>query len=226
MSIMAIIPARGGSKGIPRKNMRLLLGKPLISYSIQAALGCKLIDTTVVSSDDDEILSCAEQYGATPLRRPPELSSDEATTESAVQHVLSTFKQKKALPDLVVLLQATSPNRSSQDIEGAIQTLINNQSDSLLSVVPSHAFLWKNGPQGAYGINHDYHHRKRRQDMEPEFRENGSIYVTKRHIYEKHNNRLGGKISFYVMDESKGHDIDSLLDFQFLEHVMSHSKES
>lgn len=221
---MAIIPARGGSKGIPRKNMRLLLGKPLIFYSIQAALGCKLIDTVVVSSDDDEILNYAEQCGATPLRRPSDISGDDATTESAVQHALASLQKKGYVPDLVVLLQATSPHRTSQDIEGAIQTLVNNKSDSLLSVVPSHAFLWKNGPHGAYGINHDYHHRKRRQDMEPEFRENGSVYVTKRHIYEQNNNRLGGKISFYVMDESKGHDIDSLLDFQFLEHVMSHLK--
>ena len=133
--IMAIIPARGGSKSIPRKNIVPLGGKPLIAWSIEAALGSKFITRTVVSSDDEEILKVAETHGAEVLRRPAELATDKATSEPVILHVLDHFlKHEKYEPDLVIYLQPTSPLRTTDDIDGAIRVFHQKEADALISV--------------------------------------------------------------------------------------------
>jgi N-acylneuraminate cytidylyltransferase len=223
--IISIIPARGGSKGIPRKNLRPLLGKPLVYYSIKDSLGSNFINRTFVTSDDKEILEVSEKIGAEVIKRPKKLSTDSAITEDAMIHVIETLKKEENyIPDLVILLQPTSPFRDSDDIDGAIKTLIHNGSDSLLSVVRSHSFIWKNTKTGPKPINYSYKDRQRRQDLEPEFIENGSIYVTKAEILSKDKNRLGGNISLFVMDDIKSHDIDNYEDFNIVEHLMKNHK--
>ena len=224
MECLAIIPARGGSKGILRKNVRLIAGKPLLAHSIEQALSSKLISRVVVSTDDSEIAVVTQQYGAKVVWRPAEISGDTATSESALLHALDHLRDlENYQPDLVVFLQCTSPIRLKQDIDSAIQVLIDDNADSLLSVVRSHAFLCRVMDEQAQSFNYDYRSRPRRQDRQTEYRENGSIYVFKPWVLRRFDNRLGGKIVLYEMDGKSAIDIDSMWDFELCEWVMSHS---
>lgn len=221
MSVLTIIPARGGSKGIPCKNILPIAGKPLISYSIEQSVQSSRVDRTIVSTDDQEIATVAQNYGAEVIMRPSEISGDTASSESALIHALDYLKQTEDYePDLVVFLQCTSPLRKDDDIEKAIIQFQKERADSLLSVSPGHSFLWEQIDGVAQSINYDYRNRPRRQDMNPQFRENGSIYIFKPWVLREYNNRLGGKISLYVMDEPCI-DIDSMLDFETAEFLLT-----
>lgn len=219
MTIIAIIPARGGSKGVPRKNVRLLAEKPLIAYSIEDAQESTLIDHVYVSTDDPEIATISTEYGAKIIDRPAELANDTASSESALIHSLQQLEKQNINPDLLVFLQCTSPIRTGVDIDQAIAKLKAEQADSLLSVSPSHRFLWEEVDAVAKSINYDYRHRPRRQDMNPQYVENGSIYIFKPWVLKEHQNRLGGKISLYVMSEMAALEIDSMDDFQMIEFL-------
>lgn len=224
MTIYSIIPARGGSKGIPRKNILPIAGKPLICCSIEQSVQSSRVDRTIVSTDDQEIATVAQNYGAEVIMRPAEISGDNASSESALIHALNYLKQTEDYePDLVVFLQCTSPLRKHDDIDKAIIKFQHEQADSLLSVSPGHSFLWEQIDGVARSINYDYLSRPRRQDMNPQFRENGSIYIFKPWVLREHNNRLGGKISLYVMDEPCI-DIDSMLDFEIAEFLLTKQK--
>ena len=132
---IAIIPARGGSKGIPNKNLIEFCGKPLLAWSILQAKEAKTISQVYVSSDDEEILTTAAQFGAIPIRRPKELATDASSSEEALLHALNEIEKVGTnIPDLVVFLQATSPLRTTEDIDGAVQKLIETRSDSLFSM--------------------------------------------------------------------------------------------
>lgn len=216
MNIVAIIPARGCSKSIPKKNIKLLAGKPLIAYSIEQAKNSKLINKVVVSTDDDEIAEVAEKYGAEVIKRPDELATDTAPTEPVLQHAVKELEKQGYKADLIVLLQPTSPLREKDDIDDAIKTLQEKNADSLLSVCPNHLFLWK---EDGISINYDYKKRPRRQDME-QYAENGSIYVTKTNILMKENNRLGGKIALHIMKPENSLEIDDEFDFWLIEQMM------
>lgn len=220
MSICAIIPARGGSKGVPRKNIKLLAGKPLIAYTIEHALRARQVNRTIVSTDDAEIAKVARQYGAEVVTRPPELATDTASAESVLLHVLSFLEQKEGYtPSLVVLLQATSPLRLPDDIDNAIDTLNAAGADSLFSCSQSHNFYWRLEDARPVSVNYDYQHRPRRQDFTPEYIENGSIYVTKTQILKQHGNRIGGRITFYEMNPLDSFQIDTEEDFLLLEQL-------
>lgn len=218
MKIVCIIPARGGSKGIPKKNLLELQGKPLLCHSIEQALDSKFDIDIFVSSDSKEILDIAMEYGANTIERPNEMSTDEATSESALKHFLQMLDHK---PDIVVFLQATSPLRSSNDIDGAIEHFIDNNYDSLFSSVDmGDIFIWKNRNK-LESINYDYKNRKRRQDIDSDYYiENGSIYIFKPDILLDNNNRLGGKIGTYVMDSSKLMEIDTYDDYLLCKSYM------
>ena len=220
-NVLAIIPARGGSKGVPRKNIKLLAGKPLVAYTIDAALKSKNITRVVVSTDDDEIAEVSREYGAEVIKRPKAIAADEAPTEPTMKHAIDYLKKNEDYePDIIVLLQPTSPLRTHKDIDDAFIVFSTGKYDSVLSVCPSHGFLWKKHDNTAVSINYDYKNRRRRQDMEPEFKETGAIYITPTQIFKKYNNRLGGIIGLSVMDEDNSMDIDTLFDFWLCEQRM------
>lgn len=220
MISIAIIPARGGSKGVPRKNVRLLADKPLIAHSILDAKKSKYTDNVYVSTDNLEIAQVAKQYGAEIIIRPNELAGDTSSSEEALIHAISEIEKSGISPDLIVFLQCTSPIRTGIDIDKAIAKLKAENADSLLSVSPSHRFLWEEVDGVAKSINYDYRKRPRRQDMQPQYVENGSIYIFKPWILKKFKNRLGGKISFHIMSEASSWEIDSALDFEIAESLM------
>ncbi len=217
---IAIIPARGGSKGVPRKNVRLLGDKPLIAHSILDAKESQYTDKVYVSTDDLEIAEVSRQYGAEIINRPNQLAGDTASSESALIHALSEIEKTDISPDLVVFLQCTSPLRTGIDIDKAIAKLKAENADSLLSVSPSHRFLWEEVAGVAKSINYDYRDRPRRQDMQPQYVENGSIYIFKPWVLKEFGNRLGGKISLFIMSEAASWEIDSALDLEIAESLM------
>jgi len=213
MKTIAIIPARGGSKGITNKNIVPFLGKPLLSYTIQQAKDCKLIDEVYVSSDSQQILSVAEEYGAKLINRPKEISDDFATSESALIHAL---KDKQEC--LLVFLQATSPLRTPLDIEKAILKFNDSKCDSLFSAVNAGDICIWSTDKKLKSITYDYKNRKRRQDFSSYVVENGSFYITKSSNLLKNNNRLSGKISYSIMEKWKMHEIDCIEDLHLCEY--------
>lgn len=223
LKLIAIIPARGGSKGVPRKNARLLAGKPLVAHTIEQARQAICVTRVVVSTDDPEIGAISAEYGAEVVWRPAELSGDTATSESALRHALDQLQQVEGYePDLVLFLQCTAPLRQPDDIDRAVQKLREEEADSLFSAVPFHRFLWRReGDDGApRSFNYDHQHRPRRQDRAPEYLENGSIYIFKPWVLERYDNRLGGKIAIYEMDEASAVDIDTPQDFEWCELLL------
>lgn len=220
-TVLAVIPARGGSKGIPRKNIRLLAGKPLIVHTIEHAMQSSLVTETVVSTDDEEIASISKAAGATVVHRPADISGDTASSEIALIHAVQSLMQLgRPLPDLTVFLQCTSPVRRLGDIDAAVSKLLEMRADSLLSVSPSHRLLWTEEVGEATPINYDFHNRPRRQDMAPQFLENGSIYVFRTQALLDSGNRLSGQVALYPMDEEAAVDIDSMLDFKLAELIL------
>lgn len=212
---LAVIPARGGSKGIHKKNIQLVAGLPLIAWSIKQALACKNIKHVIVSTDDEEIATISREYGAeVPFLRPSELAQDSTPTEPVLIHTLNYVSNNyKFKPYAVILLQPTSPLRHKNTINGAIDYFESKQLDSLLSVSEGSHFYWKNksDPVALY----DYRNRLRRQDIaesEIWYRENGSIYITKPDILAQHNNRLAGKIGIYKITEEEGVEVDTEID--------------
>ncbi|SVE64001.1 uncharacterized protein METZ01_LOCUS516855, partial [marine metagenome] len=166
MKILAVIPARKGSKGLRSKNLTLLNGYPLIHYTTKACVNSKLVDKTVVSTDSDRIAAIAKNLGAQVINRPKQLSHGKAPIEPVIQHVLDNLKNKKKYsPDIIVLLQNTSPLRDSKDIDGVLSVLIKGKYDSALSGFPYHTFVW-NVEKDSSIIPHSYdpQNRLRRQE--------------------------------------------------------------
>lgn len=224
MQTLAIIPARGGSKGIPNKNIKLIGGKPLIAWSIEQALASSLVDRVVVTTDSEEISKIAKDYGAeVPFIRPTGLALDTSTTESAMLHCLEWLDEfDDYQPEATVLLQPTSPVRSINSIDNAINMYLQNKYDSVLSVCEFWHFLWKNSK--APVAEYDYRNRPRRQDIQNKdirYKENGSIYVSKTNILKKDKNRLcGNNIGLYLMTESESYEIDSYIDWMVVESIL------
>ena len=223
MEYLALIPARGGSKSVPRKNIRPLAGRPLIAWTIEAARAASRIGRVVVSTDDEEIAEVARRAGAeVPFRRPAELGLDTTATEPVLLHALDALTSAGYRPDAVVLLQPTSPVRRPGAIDGALHQFEAQGADSLVSVCETHHFFWRR-PQAPEAL-YDYHRRPRRQDIAAEerwYRENGSIYVTRAAGLRASGNRLTGKITMYPMTEEESWEIDSETDFRVVEALMA-----
>lgn len=195
-------------------------GKPLLAWSIWQALEAKKIDSVYVTSDDDNILAVSEQCGAHTIKRPDDISGDTATSESALLHVLDEISnEKQEAPKLVVFLQATSPLRTGLDLDNAISLFNEEKVDSLFSATILDDFcIWKSEANVFRSITYNSNDRRRRQDREPLYLENGSFYIFKPEIIKKHNNRLGGNISIYPMPYWKAYEIDSLEQHEICEY--------
>lgn len=219
MKTVAIIPARGGSKGIPKKPLVYLKKKPLIAWSIEQALSSNKIDKILVITDNEEVASVSNKYGVDSFILPDELTTDESTLDDAIKYTLESIRYDDI--ELVVLLQPTSPLRMKDDISGAIAAFRYKKADSLFSsVLAEDTFIWEISNDELISVNYDYKNRKRRQDINNQFIENGSIYIFKPEILFECNNRLGGKIITYVMKDWQVYEIDSFIDLRTCETLM------
>ena len=188
--IVSIIPARGGSKGIPRKNLIDIAGKPLISYSIKASLN-SVVNETWVSSEDNEIIDVAKRYGAKTLLRPKKLATDLASSESVLTHFIQQVDCT-----IIVFIQPTSPLITSEDINKGLDLL--NNYDSVISVTELTQFIWEDGKP-----NYDIHNRKRRQDLAKTFLETGAFFITTKDRYYNSKNRISGNVGFCEVPKDK-----------------------
>jgi CMP-N,N'-diacetyllegionaminic acid synthase len=221
VSVLAVIPARGSSKGIPRKNLIPLAGRPLVEHTVAQALAARTVDRVVVSTDDDEIEAVARRLGAEVRRRPEELSGDTSLSESVLLDALDYLESEDSYrPDVLVFLQCTAPVRRAEDIDAAIKALSDAEADSLLSVVRVHRWLWRFAYGTPESVNYNYRQRPRRQDRPAEFLENGSIYVLKPWVLRECSNRLGGKIALYEMGYWSQFEIDEPDDVRLCEWIL------
>jgi len=215
--IIAIIPARGGSKRIPLKNIVDFCGKPLIALTINTAKESEIFDKIVVSTDHKKIAEISEQYSAQVIKRPKELSGDKIKSEEVILHVLNSLKQNEDYkPDVIFLLEPPFPLRTKQDILNSYSKFQNDKLDSLLTVVKNTYFIWEQKGDKFRPINYNYKNRPMTQDVN-QFREQAVVYITKYNIFMKHKNRLGGKIGYYLLDESV--DIDTPTDLLVAEQM-------
>jgi CMP-N,N'-diacetyllegionaminic acid synthase len=218
---LAVVAARGGSKGIPHKNLIDLCGKPLIAWTVLQAGAAKGVDVVAVSSDSDAILAAAEAAGAVGVRRPEAISGDLASSEAAWLHALDQIDGTMGPFTRIVALQATSPIREASDIDNALEAFERDQLDSLLSVCEvEDYFNWRIGKDGPEAINYDYHDRRMRQQIETRYLENGSFYVLVPQLLREKKNRLGGKIGMHVMERHKMFQIDRPEDIKLCAAIM------
>lgn len=224
-TFLAIVPARGGSKRLPRKNVLELGGKPLIAWSIEAGLKSKYIDRVVVTSDDDEIIEVAHLFGSETIKRPNELASDTATTFDAIRHAVENTGKY----DYIVLLQPTSPLRNETHIDEAIALLNNKKVDAVISVCEmDHSPLWSNVLPASGDMSRflkEEIKNKRSQDLETYYRLNGAIYIcrTERLLDEK-SFFIKNDIYAYIMDRDSSVDIDEAIDVKLAEVLITGEK--
>jgi CMP-N,N'-diacetyllegionaminic acid synthase len=223
-TFLAIIPARGGSKRLPRKNILDLCGKPLIAYSIEAGLKSKYIDKVIVSSDDDEILTISKKYSAKTILRPEELANDTATTFDAIKHTIDNFEKY----DYIVLLQPTSPLRNEKHIDEAIELLESKNADAVVSVCEmDHSPLWSNVLPEDGNMNNflrDEILNKCSQDLEKYYRLNGAIYICKTDkLLENKGFFFKENIFAYKMNRKNSIDIDEEIDFLMVECIQKNA---
>jgi N-acylneuraminate cytidylyltransferase/CMP-N,N'-diacetyllegionaminic acid synthase len=218
--MLGLIPARSGSKGVPRKNIKAMAGKPLLAHTVEAAAEAETINRVLVSTDDEEIQSVARSAGAeVPFLRPDRLATDEAATEPVVEHTLSMLDSEEGYtPDAVVLLQPTSPLRDAEDIDEAVRQYRKTDAVSLVSVTVDHSNRWQRTPDSAEQLN--YVDAGRRQEKSPEFVENGAIYITDTSAFLETANFRAGTTTLYEMDQPKSIDIDTEFDFWLAEHIL------
>ena len=226
MTVLGLIPARGGSKGVPFKNKKLLNGKPLISYTLEVALASKLLTKVVVSSDDNDIIKIAKDSGAeAPFVRPEHFASDKATSLSVIQHCLDFYRDKNIHFDAVCLLQPTSPFRTVDFLDKAIHKFQNSEVDSLVSVLkvpdeynPHWVFVPdSNGNLDlATGENEII---TRRQDLPDAYFRDGSIYITKTDVILNQNSLYGSKIGFIESSPKNFVNIDTIEDWNKAEKI-------
>ena len=219
---IAIIPARADSKEIKNKNLILIGGHPLISYSITAAKKSKFIKDVFVSTDGKNIAKVARKYGAKVVMRPKKLAKDKSQIEDSIpytiKHIKKLFNQKC---ENIVLMQPTSPQRSTNDLDNAIRKFIKDKADSLFSCTEQDLCIWEKKNSKIIPTNFNPYKRKNRQDKNKNYIENGSIYVTKKKIYDIYKNRLGGKISIYIMGSYARQELDTKSDSKLIESILS-----
>ncbi|MGL4339631.1 MAG: cytidylyltransferase domain-containing protein [Rhodoglobus sp.] len=209
--VVAIIPARGGSKGIRGKNLRTVGGVSLLARAVRTAVAAARIDEVVVSTDSTELAAVARREGVAVVFRPEDLASDTASSEDALLHALDTMDGSA---DIVVFLQATSPFIDPDDVDAAVQRVAAGERDVVFSARRSHAFLWRETEQGLRGVNHDESFRQRRQDCEPQFYETGAFYVMRAEGFRAAGFRFFGRIGVALVRELTAIEIDTTDDLQ------------
>ena len=215
---LALIPARGGSKGIPGKNLQSVGGVPLIGRTVAAAKASTRVGRVVVSTDDEAIATAAQDYGAEVVRRPAAIASDTASSESALLHALDSMEQQNSLPKQLVFLQCTSPFTHAAQIDRVLAALDTPGINSSFAVSPWHGFLWRADGEG---INHDpYQPRRRRQDLEPAFLETGAIYAMTTVAFRTIGSRFCPPWQPVVIDDS-GPEIDTPSDLELCRNMQS-----
>ena len=225
MKILAIIPARGGSKGIPKKNIIPLNGKPLIAWTIEASRASKYINRTLVSSDSEEILRISQKYMAETIKRPKEISRNNSPFQLLITHVLETLKNKgNYFPDFLVYLQPTSPLRTSADIDKAMEYMLSKKAEALISVYPQDKKFLKtfivNSKGYLKGAVNDIYPFANRQDLPDLFMPNGAIYIIKTSTFIKNKQLFTPKIVPFIMNAEKSIDLDSLGDLRKVEEIL------
>lgn len=212
MHTVAVIPARGGSKGIPLKNIREVAGRPLISYAIDACIGAHCVDRTIVSTDHDGIAEVARECGAeVPFMRPEELSGDLVTLDPVIYHAVKTLEELDGRTiDIVLTVQPTNPTLRSSTLDNAVDTLIDGDHDSVLVLRETHHLYWRRAGDGFEPL---FEKRVNRQQLEPLYYETGVVFASRRSIITPEN-RLGKKIGHIVGPDSEALDIDTELDLK------------
>lgn len=225
MNILGVIPARGGSKGIPRKNIQPLAGRPLLEYTIGAARGSRYLNRLVVSTDDAEIQAVAEALGVHVIQRPAQYSTDSSRTEAALLHVCDVLLQEERYePELVVTLEPTSPLRSSALIDRCIETLLARpDGDSLLTVTETRA-CYGRLREGRFEYLFPGQPR-RRQEREPLYKESSTVYVTRTGTLRAKQSVLGDRLYAVVAEEGEAIDINTPLDLAIAEAIVLRRRE-
>lgn len=208
--VVAVIPARGGSRGVPGKNVAIVGGYPLVVRAVRAALAARHVDQVVVSTDDENIASLARDAGADVVDRPPELAGDLVTSESALLHAIEEVELRFLLPvDVVVLVQCTSPFITAADIDAVAEPVVHGGGDCALTVSVTHGFLWR---ADGRGVNHDPGWRARRQDRPDDLLETGAAYAMTVDGLRTHRHRFFGRIVPVRVDPARTLEIDDLHD--------------
>lgn len=219
LNIVGIIPARGGSKRIPKKNLKLLKGKPLIAYTIIEAKKSKLLNFLYVTTDDEKISEVSKSYNVDVIKRPKKIARDTTQGYIPIQHAIKYLESKNKIDvDLVVVLQPTSPLRKTIDIDNAIYELIKNNCNSLVSVTDAcfpPEFMYKIKNKKLYPILKTKLKSKRTQDMPKTYQINGAVYVVKKKFLMESNSLLSKNPCYYIMPIERSADIDSIHDFEF-----------
>ena len=217
-TILALIPARGGSKGIPRKNIVPLAGRPLIAHTIAAAKGASCLDRVVVSTDDDEIAAVAARWGAeVPFRRPAELAGDTAAGLDVALHALDWLAENEGYaPDILVELQPVAPLRLAADIDRAVRPLLDGSADTVVGLVETeHPYYLRRLVGGAvFPFLPETPEAFRRQDLPPVYRLNGALLATRTQLLRERRSFYGGRTCGYVMPPERSIDIDTPLDLR------------
>lgn len=212
--VIAMVPARGGSVGIPLKNIKSLVGRPLLDWVVRSALDSGVFAEVWVSTDNDEIAAAAEKSGAQVFRRSAETATSSASSESA----MIEFTEKHGDFDILCMIQATSPLVMPEDFVKALAEFSARGADSLVTAVRAHRFLWKRDAETgeASAVNYDPLKRPRRQDWGGELIENGAFYLTAKALWEGTHCRLGGKMALFEMEEHTLAELDSEVDWEIV----------
>ncbi|OYO07439.1 acylneuraminate cytidylyltransferase [Enemella evansiae] len=216
MSVVAIIPARGGSVGVPGKNLRPIGGIPLVARAVRACRAARRIDRIFVSTDDAEIARVAREAGAEIIERPADLSGSTASSESALLHGLTVITERGVDPTTLVFVQCTSPFISGQDLDTGVELVAGGRADSAFSGVETYEFLWRDADPGVepgsgtmVGQNHDAAFRPRRQDRRPDYRETGAFYVMRVDGFQAAQHRFFGRTEVVKVSELASLEIDT-----------------
>jgi CMP-N-acetylneuraminic acid synthetase len=215
---LAVVPARGGSKGLKRKNVRPLRGKPLLWYSVKQALAVKAIDAVVVSSDDRRILAAGKKAGAKTVLRPARLASDRARTEDALLHAIDELAKQGRRFDYVITLEPTHPLRRPETLRAAMETLVRGRFDSLMTLTPDSTDFWRKSGKTYARLFPNA--PRRRQEREPLYKENSLIYITAVDVLKKYKFVLGKRRGFLITEETESLDIHTARDLKLAEQFL------